>query len=87
MGLGGRGLSLQGCGCPRCPRWLAPLCVSRSTTNIRKSRLRAAGLGDDQIGRLKAPIGLDLGGKAPFEIAVAVVAEAIAQGRRSAGAS
>jgi xanthine dehydrogenase accessory factor len=43
----------------------------------RQARLRRLGLSETAIARLKAPIGLDLGGKAPFEIAVAVLAEAI----------
>jgi len=37
--------------------------------------LRRSGLSDADIGRLRAPIGLDLGGKAPWEVAVAVLAE------------
>jgi xanthine dehydrogenase accessory factor len=37
--------------------------------------LRQAGLAEADIARLHAPIGLDLGGKAPFEIAVAVLAQ------------
>ena len=45
----------------------------------RMARLRALGVSDADLARLKAPIGLDLGGKAPFEIAVAVLAQAIAQ--------
>ena len=49
----------------------------------RLARLRAAGVTDAQIARLKAPIGLDLGGKAPWEVAVAIVAEMVA-GRHSA---
>ncbi|MFC5069650.1 XdhC family protein [Flaviflagellibacter deserti] len=41
-------------------------------------RLRMAGLSDDNIARLKAPIGLSLGGRAPWEIATAIYAEIIA---------
>ena len=41
----------------------------------RLSRLAAHGLTALDLARLKAPIGLDLGGKSPFEIAVAVMAE------------
>ena len=44
----------------------------------RLARLKALGVGEAALGRLHAPIGLDLGGKAPFEIAVAVLAEVIA---------
>ncbi len=41
----------------------------------RRARLSARGVTPEQLARLHAPIGLDLGGKAPFEIAVAVMAE------------
>ncbi len=44
----------------------------------RLARLRRLGLEDRDLARLRAPIGLDLGGKAPFEIAVAVLAEVLA---------
>ncbi len=44
----------------------------------RRARLAAAGVGQVVLARLRGPIGLDLGGKSPFEIAVAVVAEVIA---------
>jgi xanthine dehydrogenase accessory factor len=42
-------------------------------------QLRQAGLTEAQIDRLHAPIGLDLGGKAPWEVAVAVLAEITAE--------
>lgn len=41
----------------------------------RLDGLRRAGLGESDIARLRAPIGLDIGGKAPFEVAIAVMAE------------
>jgi len=44
----------------------------------RLARLRRLGLEERDLARLRAPIGLDLGGKAPFEIAVAVLAEVLA---------
>ena len=44
----------------------------------RIARLRAAGLTDRELAKLRAPIGLDLGGKAPFEVAVAVIGEIMA---------
>jgi xanthine dehydrogenase accessory factor len=37
--------------------------------------LRRSGLSDSAIARMRAPIGLDIGGKAPWEVAVAVFAE------------
>jgi len=50
----------------------------------RLARLRRLGLSDRDVARLRAPIGLDLGGKAPFEIAVAVLAEVLALQPREA---
>jgi xanthine dehydrogenase accessory factor len=44
----------------------------------RLARLRAAGVGEAALERMRAPIGLNLGGKAPWEIAVSVIAEIIA---------
>jgi xanthine dehydrogenase accessory factor len=45
----------------------------------RLARLRAAGVSNAALDRLKGPIGLDLGGKAPWEVAVAVIGEVIAE--------
>lgn len=44
----------------------------------RLARLRSEGLSDRDLAKLRAPIGLDLGGKAPFEVAVAVIGEVMA---------
>ena len=49
----------------------------------RLLRLRAAGVDEAALDRLRAPIGLDLGGKAPWEIAVSVIAEIIAETARA----
>lgn len=49
---------------------------STRTHAKRVARLTEAGLGD-AIGRIHAPVGLDLGGRAPVEIAVAIVAQLI----------
>ena len=51
---------------------------SRRTHDDRTSRLRDAGLSDDQLDRLRSPIGLDLGGRTPEETAISIVAEIIA---------
>jgi len=45
----------------------------------RLDRLRAAGIDEASLQRLRAPIGIDLGGKAPWEIAVSVIGEIIAE--------
>jgi xanthine dehydrogenase accessory factor len=50
---------------------------SRRTHADRVVRLREAGLADDELARLHAPIGLDLGGRAPEETAVAIAAEIV----------
>jgi xanthine dehydrogenase accessory factor len=51
---------------------------SRGNTAKRIERLKMFELSDAQIARLHGPIGLDLGGKTPAEIAVSIVAEIIA---------
>jgi xanthine dehydrogenase accessory factor len=51
---------------------------SRRTTEQRAARLRDEGVTAGQMGRLCAPIGLDLGARTPEETAVAICAEIIA---------
>jgi xanthine dehydrogenase accessory factor len=51
---------------------------SRRTQAEREQRLRAQGATDDDIARLSAPCGLDLGARTPAETAVAVLAEILA---------
>ena len=51
---------------------------SRKTQRERRERLRAAGLTDEELARLRGPIGLDLGGRAPAETALAIMSEVIA---------
>jgi xanthine dehydrogenase accessory factor len=41
----------------------------------RLAPLRAEGAGEDSFEKLRAPIGLDIGGKAPWEVAVSVIGE------------
>lgn len=48
---------------------------SRKTQAARRERLRAAGVTEDELGRLFGPIGLDLGGRSPAETALAILAE------------
>ncbi len=50
---------------------------SRRTHEDRLARLREAGLGEDELARLRSPIGLDLGARTPEETAVAIAAELI----------
>ena len=51
---------------------------SRNTQAKRRKRLLEAGLTEAQVDRLRAPIGLDLGGRSPEEIALSVMAEVVA---------
>jgi xanthine dehydrogenase accessory factor len=44
----------------------------------RLGQLRAEGLSEHLIARLHAPIGLDIGGKAPWDVAVSVIGEIMA---------
>ncbi|MDW6022691.1 XdhC family protein [Mesorhizobium sp. BAC0120] len=59
---------------------------SRKTHARRVERLLALGASGEDIERIRAPIGIDIGASSPSEIAVAVLAEIIAALRtRSAG--
>lgn len=51
---------------------------SRKTQARRASALREAGVAEAGITRIRSPIGLDLGGRRPDEIALAVLAEIVA---------
>ena len=51
---------------------------ARARLPERLARLSAAGVPQAAIARLRAPIGLDIGGKAPWEVAVSVVGEVMA---------
>lgn len=50
---------------------------SRKTHARRIERLKEAGVGEEAIARIAAPIGLDIGAASPPEIAVAVLAQII----------
>lgn len=50
---------------------------SRRTHAQRTARLVGQGVGEEQISRIHAPVGLDLGGRSPAEIAVAVLAQIV----------
>jgi len=52
---------------------------SRKTQADRRARLRDAGVEDDALSDLRGPIGLDLGGRAPAETALAILAEIVAE--------
>lgn len=46
-----------------------------------KARYRSRGITEDEMARVKTPIGLDIGSETPFEIAVSIIAELIKLGR------
>jgi xanthine dehydrogenase accessory factor len=50
---------------------------SRKSHANRVARLTAQGFGADEIGRIHAPIGLDIGSVTPAEIAVSIIGEII----------
>ncbi len=52
---------------------------SRKTQGDRRERLLAAGVTLEELARLRGPVGLDLGGRAPAETALAILAEVVAQ--------
>ncbi|MGB3716660.1 MAG: XdhC family protein [Candidatus Promineifilaceae bacterium] len=51
---------------------------SRKTHASRRRRLVDAGLSDERINRINAPIGIDIGASSPEEIAVSIMAEIVA---------
>ena len=66
-------------------RYVGALGSSRTHAK-RVAALREAGLADELIDRIHAPIGLDLGGRKPEEIAMAIAAELVAvRNSRQAG--
>ncbi|MFJ2026661.1 XdhC family protein [Streptomyces sp. NPDC087897] len=58
---------------------------SRRTHEDRTRRLREAGLSDDELARLRSPIGLDLGARTPEETALSIAAEIVAARRGGTG--
>jgi xanthine dehydrogenase accessory factor len=58
---------------------------SRKTQGDRRARLREAGVSDAELDQLRGPVGLDLGGRAPAETALAIIAEVVAERRGGSG--
>jgi xanthine dehydrogenase accessory factor len=59
------------------PAYIGAMGAKRTQAD-RRERLLAAGLGEDDISRISAPIGLDLGGASAEEVALAIMAELVA---------
>jgi xanthine dehydrogenase accessory factor len=62
---------------------------ARRRAGDRMAWLRAAGVDERSIARMRTPIGLDIGGKAPWEVAISVLGEitAVRYARASGNAS
>jgi xanthine dehydrogenase accessory factor len=58
---------------------------SKKTQADRRARLLEAGVTPEQLARLRGPIGLDLGGRAPAEMALAILAEVVALRHNATG--
>ena len=60
---------------------------SKRRTSIVIDRLRDAGIPEEQLGKIHAPIGLDIGAVSPEEVALAIMAEIVAIRRGGSGLS
>lgn len=60
---------------------------SRKTQQARRGRLREQGFSEEDLGRIRGPVGLDLGGSDPAEIALSIMAEIVMErhGRATRG--
>jgi xanthine dehydrogenase accessory factor len=60
---------------------------SKRRTSIVIDRLREAGASEEDLRKIRAPIGLDIGAVSPEEVALAIVAEIVAERHGAAGGS
>ena len=60
---------------------------SKRRTNIVLDKLREEGFDQEQLKKVRAPIGLDIGAVSPEEVALAILAEIVAERRGGAGGS
>lgn len=66
------------------PDYLGVVASPRRMRSVR-AVLAGLGLGDDAIGRIRGPAGLDLGAEQPEEIALSILAEIVGEARRGGG--
>lgn len=59
---------------------------SKRRTNIVLDKLRGEGAYEEQLKKVRAPIGLDIGAVSPEEVALAILAEIVAARRGASGA-
>jgi xanthine dehydrogenase accessory factor len=59
---------------------------SKRRTNIVLDKLREEGINDEQLTKVRAPIGLNIGAVSPEEVALAILAEIVAERRGGSGA-
>jgi xanthine dehydrogenase accessory factor len=60
---------------------------SKRRTNIVLDKLREEGFDAEQLEKVRAPIGLDIGAVSPEEVALAILAEIVAERRGGKGGS
>jgi len=60
---------------------------SKRRTSIVIERLREAGVSDEQLKKIHAPIGLDIGAVTPEEVALSILSEIVAERRGAHGGS
>lgn len=60
---------------------------SKRRTNIVLDKLREEGFDQEQLKKVRAPIGLDIGAVSPEEVALAILAEIVAERRGGRGGS
>lgn len=60
---------------------------SKRRTTIVIDRLREAGASEEELRKIRAPIGLDIGAVSPEEVALAIIAEIVAERHNAPGGS